>query len=148
MRAITLSHTIATVMPLEILSGIYDSTMNERVLSFHVMYWCGLNISPQVRTICALLTTRFKVSATAKLIRNFDVLFESSALLITIRLRTFPKIPGMIMIGHMTQYITVLAISTASTSLPSPCEYINFPALIKSVTLSARLSVAARLSVV
>ena len=101
-----------------------------------------------MKTICALLTIRFIVSTTARLVRNFEVVLEVSVLRMTIRLRTFPKIPGMIMIGHITQYITVMAVSTASTSLLSPDADVNFPALIIFVTLSARLSVAAKLSVV
>ena len=140
-RAITRSHTMATVMHLEILSGISDSATNERVLSFHVRYWCGQNISPQVKTICVPLIIRCIVSATARLVRNFAVVLEVSVFRMTIRLRTLPKIPGMIMIGHITQYVTVLIISSVYTSLPGPGVDVTFPVLNKSVTLSPELSV-------
>ena len=99
MRDTTRSHTIATVIHLEILSGKNDSKMTERVLNFHVRYWYGQNISPQVNTICAPLTTRFIVSATARLVRNFEDVLEVSVFRMTIILRTLPKIPAMIIIG-------------------------------------------------
>ena len=115
--------------------------MTERVLNFHVRYWYGQNISPQVNTICAPLTTRFIVSATARLVRNFEDVLEVSVFRMTIILRTLPKIPAMIIIGHITQYMTVLVINATYTSLSCPGEDVKFPAPIKFVTFSEGLTV-------
>ena len=80
------------------------------------------------------------VSATARLVRNLEVVLESSVLRMTIRLMTFPKIPVMIMAGHTTPYIAILATTTVYTSVSCTGEDERFSAL-KVVMLSTGLAV-------
>ena len=113
--ATTLSNTMATVIHLLIFSADNAICIIDKDFTVQVRYSSGQKSWHKMKGIYTQLIVIVKMSATAKLLRYCNDVLESLTLKSTTKVRTFPRIPQLDIMGQTAQYRTDF--STAIWSL-------------------------------